>query len=80
MEASQDSLTTDRGQHFKVPFDLVLVFSTNLDPHDIADDAFLRRLGYKIAFTPVSVEQYKQIWHDVCAERSLRRRNRGLIT
>ena len=36
-----------------VPFDLVLVFSTNLRPEDIADQAFLRRLGYKIEFLPV---------------------------
>jgi hypothetical protein len=72
MEEKRDFLTAGPGQHFTVPFDLVLVFSTNLDPHELADDAFLRRIGYKISFKPVSVEQYKQIWDDVCAERSLR--------
>jgi hypothetical protein len=71
MEEKRDFLTAGPGQHFTVPFDLVLVFSTNLDPHELADDAFLRRIGYKISFKPVSVEQYKQIWDDVCAERSL---------
>ncbi len=71
MEEKRDFLTAGPGQHFTVPFDLVLVFSTNLDPHELADDAFLRRIGYKISFKPVSIEQYKRIWSDVCAERDL---------
>jgi hypothetical protein len=71
MESRVDSLTTGKGQHFEVPFDLVLVFSTNLQPRDIADDAFLRRLGYKIEFVPISPDQYIRIWRDVCAERGL---------
>jgi hypothetical protein len=72
MEEKRDFLTAGPGQHFMVPFDVVLVFSTNLDPQELADDAFLRRIGYKISFKPVSVEQYEQIWADVCAQRSLR--------
>jgi hypothetical protein len=72
MEEKRDFLTAGPGQHFMVPFDVVLVFSTNLDPQELADDAFLRRIGYKISFRPVSVEQYKQIWADVCAQRGLR--------
>jgi hypothetical protein len=71
MDSRQDSLATARGQHFEVPFDLVLVFSTNLRPEDIADEAFLRRLGYKIEFTPIQPTQYRQIWRGLCAERSI---------
>jgi len=71
MDLRQDSLVTNRGQHFTVPFDVVLVFSTNLRPEDIADQAFLRRLGYKIEFLPVEPGQYKQIWQRVCAEHSI---------
>lgn len=71
MDLRQDSLMTSRGQHFTVPFDLVLVFSTNLRPEDIADQAFLRRLGYKIEFLPVEPGQYKQIWQRFCAEQSI---------
>jgi hypothetical protein len=71
MDSRQDSLTTGKGHHFEVPFDLVLVFSTNLRPADIADEAFLRRLGYKIEFTPVSRREYRQIWQGVCAERGI---------
>jgi hypothetical protein len=71
MDLRQDSLMTSRGHHFSVPFDVVLVFSTNLRPEDIADQAFLRRLGYKIEFLPVQPGQYKQIWQRVCAEQSI---------
>ena len=72
MEEKRDYLTAGPGQHFTVPFDVVLVFSTNLDPSELADDAFLRRIGYKIAFRPVSSEQYREIWDGVCAERNVR--------
>ena len=71
MDMRVDSLMTNRGHHFTVPFDLVLVFSTNLRPEDIADQAFLRRLGYKIEFMAVEPGQYKQIWQRVCAEHSI---------
>jgi len=71
MDSRQDSLTTGKGHHFEVPFDLVLVLSTNLRPEDIADEAFLRRLGYKIEFTPIKVQEYRRIWQGVCAERSV---------
>ena len=71
LDTGHDSLTTGKGHHFEVPFDLVLVFSTNLRPQDIADEAFLRRLGYKIEFTPIPPPLYTQIWQDVCAERSI---------
>ena len=71
LDTRHDSLTTGKGHHFEVPFDLVLVFSTNLRPEDIADEAFLRRLGYKIQFTPIAAALYTRIWRDVCTERSI---------
>lgn len=71
MESQHDSLVLGSGQHFDVPFDVVLVFSTNLSPQDIADDAFLRRLGYKIEFKPLAPDQYRQIWYGVCRDRDL---------
>lgn len=69
MDSQQDSLVTHRGHHFQVPFDLVLVFSTNLRPEDIADQAFLRRLGYKIEMLPIQPDEYRLIWQRACAER-----------
>jgi len=71
LDTGHDSLTTGKGHHFTVPFDLVLVFSTNLRPQDIADEAFLRRLGYKIEFKPIPAPLYTLIWKDVCAERQV---------
>lgn len=69
MEEHKDYLTVGTGQHFPVPFDTVLVFSTNLHPLELADEAFLRRLGYKIHFSTILKEQFTQIWENVCRER-----------
>jgi len=66
MEERVDHFSTGGGTHFTVPFDVVLVFSTNLDPQRIADGALLRRMGYKIAFGPISPEAYSQIWQREC--------------
>jgi len=71
MEEHIDYLTLGSGQHFPVPFDAVLVFSTNLQPLELADEAFLRRLGYKIQFTAILKEQFAQIWENVCRDRSV---------
>ncbi len=66
MEEKRDYLTLRSGRHFTVPFDVVLVFSTNIHPLDLADEAFLRRIGYKIEFGPLTVEQYGHIWRGAC--------------
>lgn len=65
MEERKDFLTLHTGKHFSVPFDCILVFSTNLHPTDLADEAFLRRLGYKIHFTSINESQYTQIWDNL---------------
>ncbi len=67
MEEGRDYLQLQSGHHFSVLFDLILVFSTNLDPQELTDDAFLRRIGYKIQFTPLTEDQYQAIWKQVCA-------------
>jgi len=67
MEEGRDHLRLHTGQHFSVLFDVALVFSTNLDPAELADDAFLRRIGYKIQFKPCSTDNYHAIWKQVCA-------------
>ncbi|WP_295438866.1 AAA family ATPase [uncultured Thiodictyon sp.] len=66
LEEGLDHLSLKGGQHFTVPFDLVLVFSTNLDPRALADDAFLRRIGYKVAFEPSTREEYAAIFKQAC--------------
>lgn len=71
LEEKKDYLTMGAGQHFSVPFDVVLIFSTNLHPMDIADEAFLRRIGYKIEFPTLTPPEYRQIWDSFCASKSL---------
>jgi predicted ATPase with chaperone activity len=66
MEEKRDFLTLGSGRHFTVPFDVILVFSTNIHPLDLADEAFLRRIGYKIEFGTLTAEHYEHIWRDVC--------------
>jgi len=66
MEEKRDYLTLGSGRHFTVPFDVVLIFSTNIHPLELADEAFLRRIGYKIEFGTLTAEQYEHIWRDAC--------------
>ncbi len=63
LEEKHDYQTLDTGKRFSVPFDVILLFSANINPTDLADDAFLRRIGYKIKFAPVSEQEYQEIWH-----------------
>jgi hypothetical protein len=71
MEQGIDYLTLPTGQHFAALLDVILVFSTNLRPDELADDAFLRRIGYKIHFEPVTPDRYHRIWAQVCAEHGV---------
>ena len=59
------------GQHIRVPFDVLLAFSTNLNPLDLADGAFLRRIGYKIQFPTLAEEEFSKIWEQVCDDRGV---------
>jgi predicted ATPase with chaperone activity len=68
LEEKRDYLDLGSGKHFSVPFDVVLVMSTNVHPLELADEAFLRRIGYKIEFSPLSVEGYTEIWNENCRE------------
>jgi len=58
LEEKHDYLNLDTGKRVQIPFDVILIFSSNINPVELADEAFLRRLGYKIKFSPVSKEQY----------------------
>jgi hypothetical protein len=50
---------------FQVPFELMVVFSTNLNPHDLADEAFLRRIQTKVLVDNVSAELFDEIFYRV---------------
>jgi hypothetical protein len=71
LEEARDYLSLHDGQHFAVPFDVALVLSTNQDPLQLADAAFLRRIGYKIRFRPLAPDQYRDIWQQQCERYDL---------
>jgi hypothetical protein len=71
LESRVDYLTLHTGKKFQVPFDVLIVFATNLDPKALADEAFLRRIPYKIAITDPSVEQFTKIFELDCRRRGL---------
>jgi predicted ATPase with chaperone activity len=66
-----DFLTLAGGKKFEMPFDLFVVFSTNLDPRELADEAFLRRIQTKIKVDYVTPEQFDEISRRVCVEFGL---------
>lgn len=63
-----DYLSMHTGLKFLVPFEVRVVFSTNLAPSDLADEAFLRRLGYKILVGPLEEGAYRQLLRRVCEQ------------
>ena len=71
LESRVDYLTLHTGKKFQVPFDTFVVFATNLDPADLADEAFLRRIPYKIPIEDPSVEQFTRIFELNCRRRQL---------
>jgi hypothetical protein len=64
-----DFFTLPGGRKFEVPFDLFIVFATNLDPTQLADEAFLRRIPNKIAVEYATPEQFLEIFRRECQVR-----------
>jgi hypothetical protein len=71
LEEKKDYLSLGAGRHFSIPFDTVLIFSTNLHPLDLADEAFLRRIGYKIEFPYLQPDEYGLIWDQFCEQNDI---------
>jgi predicted ATPase with chaperone activity len=78
LEKRVDYLTLHTGRKIEVPFDVLIVFSTNLAPKDLVDEAFLRRIRHKIEITNPSFDEYREIFRRVCAERGVPYDDRGL--
>ena len=66
LEKRYDFLNTSNGKKIQVPFDQLVVFSTNLEPKDLVDDAFLRRIPYKIEVPNPSVENFVKLFKIMC--------------
>jgi hypothetical protein len=71
LESRVDYLTLHTGKKFQVPFDVLTVFATNLDPSSLADEAFLRRIPYKIAVDDPTIEQFTRILELNCRRRDM---------
>ncbi|HEU5182827.1 MAG TPA: ATP-binding protein [Candidatus Polarisedimenticolia bacterium] len=66
LDRAVDYLTLHTGRKFPVPFRSLVIFATNLRPHDLVDEAFLRRIRYKIAITDPSRAEYREIFLREC--------------
>jgi predicted ATPase with chaperone activity len=66
LEKRIDFLTLHTGKKVEVPFDQLIVFSTNMAPKDLVDEAFLRRIQNKIHVTNPSVEAFREIFRRQC--------------
>ena len=72
LESRVDYLTLQTGQKFQVPFNLLVVFATNLRPADLVDEAFLRRIHYKVRAENPTTEEFVRIFSDCCMAQGLK--------
>jgi SpoVK/Ycf46/Vps4 family AAA+-type ATPase len=78
LENRIDFLTLHTGRKIDVPFDVLVVFSTNLPPRDLVDEAFLRRLRHKIEIGDPNYEQYRAIFRRVAQAKGVEYSDKGL--
>jgi hypothetical protein len=71
MDRKIDFLALHTGYKFQVPFDVIVVFSSNLPPAELGDGAFLRRIGYKIHVGPLAENDYRRIFRSVCTDAGI---------
>ena len=71
LESRFDYLTLHTGKKFQLPFDVLIVFATNLNPASLADEAFMRRIPYKIPVNDPTMEQFVKIFELNCQRRNL---------
>jgi hypothetical protein len=78
LENRLDYLTLHTGRKIDVPFDVLVVFSTNLPPKDLVDEAFLRRLRHKIEVGDPNYEEYRQVFKRVAESKGVTYSDKGL--
>jgi predicted ATPase with chaperone activity len=71
LESRVDYLTLQTGQKFEVPFMVLVAFATNIRPRDLVDEAFLRRIRYKVFAESPSAEDFARIWELCCVARDI---------
>lgn len=78
LENRIDYLSLHTGRKIEVPFDVLVMFSTNLPPKDLVDEAFLRRLRHKIEIGDPSYDEYREIFKQVAASKGVTYSDDGL--
>lgn len=78
LENRVDYLRLHTGRKVEVPFDVLIVFSTNLPPKDLVDEAFLRRLRHKIEIGDPNFEEYREIFKRVSQDKRIEYNDQGL--
>jgi predicted ATPase with chaperone activity len=78
LEKKVDFLALQTGKKLQIPFDVLIVFSTNLSPKDLVDDAFLRRIRHKIEVPNPSPDEFRQIFQMVCRHKQIPYSDEGL--
>ena len=68
LESGVDYLTLQTGQKFELPFAVLVVFATNLKPAELVDEAFLRRIQYKVFAESPTHEDFIEIFKNYCAQ------------
>lgn len=71
LERRVDFMTLHTGMKFEIPFDQIVIFSTNIEPKKLVDEAFLRRIRYKIKIDHPTEQEYKAIFKKVCESNSI---------
>jgi predicted ATPase with chaperone activity len=78
LENRIDYLTLHTGRKIEVPFDVLVIFSTNLPPKDLVDEAFLRRLRHKIEIGDPSYEDFREIFKRTAKGKGVQYNDQGL--
>ncbi len=78
LENRIDFMTLHTGRKIEIPFDVLVVFSTNLPPRDLVDEAFLRRLRHKIELGDPSFDDYREIFKRVASAKGVQYNDEGL--
>jgi predicted ATPase with chaperone activity len=78
LESRIDYLTLHTGRKIEVPFDVLVIFATNLPPRDLVDEAFLRRLRHKIEIGDPDTDAYREIFKRVAAQKGVAYSDEGL--
>jgi len=78
LENRIDYLTLHTGRKIEIPFDVLVIFSTNLPPKDLVDEAFLRRLRHKIEIGDPTYEEFREIFKSVSKAKRVQYSDQGL--